>query len=284
MLIIGGRCLLVAVLASSLEAAWGREEELQERPLKTITMAAPRPRPVVGERISFHGRWFGIPVGHGWIEVADLVEIEGRQAYRIEAHGYSNALLSTFYPIHDVLRSFIDAESLQPLQVEKTQREGHYRAEEIVTFDYARGIATYRSRLNNSVKEIPIPPSVHDILSAFYWLRTHPVDPQRSITLEIYSDEKVYHTEVRPLTPITLELRRRGTFPCLMVEPKAAFKGVLVRRGRVWFYITADERRLPLLVKLTTPWGPMAGVIDPESLDGDPPIEEPELTNEAAAR
>ena len=51
-----------------------------------------------------------------------------------------------------------------------------------------------------------------------------------------------------------------------MVEPKASFKGFLVKRGRIWAYLTADEHRLPLLVKVTTPWGPMSAVLDEDSL------------------
>ena len=241
-------------------------QEVRESETPTITMAPPLRQLTVGERLSFHGRWFGIPVGNGWIEVKELASLDGRPAYHIEVQGHSNEFFSTFYLVHDVIHSYLDANTLRPLQFEKSQREGHYRAEEIVTFDYERSIATYRSLLNHSVKEISIPQRVHDIVSAFYWLRMQPVEPDRPITLDIYSDEKVYQTVVKPLKTVTLELLWRGTFPCLMVEPEAAFKGILIRRGRMWVYISADERRLPLLVKISTPWGPITGVIDPESL------------------
>ena len=93
-----------------------------------VALAQPARQIRVGERFSFHGRWFGIPVGTGWIEVKELTSIDGRPAYHIEAQGHSNALLSTFYPIHDTLHSYVDAETLQPLRFEKYQREGHYRA------------------------------------------------------------------------------------------------------------------------------------------------------------
>ncbi len=199
-----------------------------------------------------------------------LTELEGHPVYLIEAQGHSNDFLSTFYPIHDIVRSYVDTTTLQPLRFEKFQREGHYRAEEIVTFDYTRRIATYRSLLNHSVKEIEFPPQVHDILSVFYWLRTQPLKPSTSFSLEIYSDEKIYHMDVGSFKPMMLELLWRGTFPCFLVEPKATFKGIFVRRGRIWFYISTDERRIPLFVKIATPWGPMTGVLDPDSLPRHP--------------
>ncbi len=221
--------------------------------------------PIVGERLSYHGRWMGIPVGFGWIEVKGLVELDGRRAYLIETEGRSNDLLSTFYPVHDVLKTYLDADTLQPLRVEKYQREGRYRADEVVTFDYTRLIATYTSLLNHSVKEVPIPADVQDLLGACYWLRRHANQPNTTLTLNIYSDEKVFQTAFKVQDRTTLELRRRGTFDCLLIEPHAAFRGVFVRRGRLWIYLSADARRLPLFIQVATPWGPMSGVIDKSS-------------------
>lgn len=262
----------VAVLSLAATTVTSAEstQEIRERPLETIAIPRPRAAPVVGERLQFHGRWFGIPVGHGWIEVKALTELNGIPAYLIEAEGHSNDFLSVFYPVQDMLRSYLDAATLRPLRFEKFQREGHYRAEEIVTFDYAQRRAHYESLLNHSTKEIEIPDALHDIVSAFYWLRTQPTDLTHPITLQIYSDEKVYETEFQPQKMVMLELLRRGTFPCVLIEPKAAFKGVFVRRGRVWCYLSADERRLPLFVKISTPWGPMAGILDAESIQQQP--------------
>jgi hypothetical protein len=248
------------------EPLWGREPATDSNPSLPITVSAPRSQPVLGERLSFHGRWLAIPVGYGWLEVKDIVELEGRRAYHIEAQGHSNELLSAFYPIHDVVHSYLDVETLRPLRFEKSQREGRYRADEVVTFDHAKRIASYRSLLNGSVKEIPLPDQFQDLISALYWFRAQPFRPDEALTVDLYTDEKIYQTEVLVKPPILLELLKRGTFPCLVVEPKTSFKGLLVKRGRLWAYLTADEHRLPLLVKATTPWGPMSAVLDESSL------------------
>ena len=248
-----------------LSTCWGGEEA-QEVSGKPITPEAPRSDLVVGERLSYHGRWFGLPVGHGWIEVTGRTELEGRPVYQIQAFGTSNDVLSAFYPIRDTIRSYLDAETLQPIRFEKDQQEGHYRAKEVVTFDHARSVATYHSLLNQSTKKIPLPADVQDLISTFYWLRTHAVSLTEPTRLPIYSDEKVYQVEIVPIKTLRLELLKRGTFPCVLIEPKANFKGVFVRRGRVWCYISTDARRIPLFIRLTTPWGPISGVIDAESL------------------
>lgn len=258
--------LLVACCSTLLPArGWGGEES-HEHPLQSITVASPQSRPIVGERLGFHGRWVGIPVGHGFIQVKELVELEGRRAYHIEAEAHSNELLSTFYPIHDVVHSYLDVETLKPLRFEKQQREGHYRADEVVTFDPTTSRATYRSLLNHSVKEIALPTEFQDLISALYWFRTQPLHANSTALLNIYTDEKIYQTEIQIKQPILLELLKRGTFPCLVIEPRASFKGLLVKRGRIWAYVTSDAQRLPLLVKATTPWGPMTAVLDEDSI------------------
>ncbi|MBI3324444.1 MAG: DUF3108 domain-containing protein [Candidatus Omnitrophica bacterium] len=253
-------------VACAAPAAFEKAPAAPDRPLQ------------VGERLTFQGRWLGIPVGGGWIEVKELTDLNGRAVYHIEAQGYSNELLSTFYPVKDVLHSYLDAATLQPLRFEKKQREGHYRADEVVTFDYDRLVATYRSLLNGSVKEIPIGPDTHDLISSFYRLRTEPVEGRGVIAMNVYSDEKVYRMELRRLGTEILELRR-SVFSCLVVEPVASFRGVFVRRGRMVAYVTADQRRIPVLVKIATPWGLMMGILDeavisrelPASADVRPP-------------
>lgn len=260
-------CGLLAFCITAVPApGWGRAET-REPPLpEPLTVAPPNSlRPIVGERLSFQGRWLGIPIGYGWVEVKELVEVEGRQAYHIEAQGHTNEILSTFYPIHDVIHSYLDAESLTPLRFEKRQREGRYRADEVVTFDRAARKATYRSLLNQAVKEVDLPEAFQDLISALYWFRAQPLEPPQTLAVNIYTDEKIYRTKIVVGPVIRLELLKRGTFPCLLVEPKASFKGVLVKRGRVWAHLTTDEHRLPLLVNATTPWGPMSAVLDEAS-------------------
>ena len=257
--------LLLAPVIAFPDPLWSGEEA-EARYLPSITIAPPHPQPIVGERLSFQGRWIGIPVGYGWVEVKGIVDLEGRRAYHIEAEGFSNEILSTFYPIHDVVHSYLDVETLQPLRFEKHQREGRYRADEVVTFDLQHATATYRSLRNQSVKEIPLPPKFQDIISALYWFRAQAIRPNEKLVLDIYTDEKIYQAEIFVKQPMILELLKRGTFPCILVEPKASFKGLLVKRGRVWAYLSADEHRLPLLIKATTPWGMMTAVIDEESL------------------
>lgn len=258
------RAVCIALLCAAAVAPAGLVRAAEE----TLPIP-PGPAPTVGERWGFHGRWMGIPVGYGWIQVTERVQVNGRDAFHVEVHGKTNEVLSTFYPIHDEMHSYIDAQTLQPLRFEKHQREGRYRADEIVDFDAATHTAHYRSLLNGSEKTVELPEDFQDLVSAIFWLRREPLHPGRDLEVDLYTDEKIFHTPLRVGPRDLVEVLKRGTFWCVTVEPKAKFKGVLVRRARIWAYVTADERRLPLLIKATTPWGAMSAVLDESSISPD---------------
>ncbi len=260
-----GRGIIVSCLALVPLGVCSEEPEGLHAPFLPSAHAI-IPQPKVGERLSFRGWWMGFPVGNGWIEVKEVVELDGQQAYHIEAQGHSNALLSVFYPIHDVLHAYLDIDTFQPLRVEKDQQEGRYRAHEVVQFNPVTRTATYRSLLNQSVKEITLPPTFQDLISAVYWIRAQPLQPPGTLSLNLYTDEKIYETAIHVSAPRPVELLKRGTFQCVLLEPKASFKGLLVKRGRLWAYFSADAHRLPLLVRITTPWGVMSAVLDASSI------------------
>ena len=259
---LAGAVAVLGVLGAATASAGTEESDALPPPAQV--------KPVVGERLSFRGRWFTLPVGYGWIEVKAMTTVNDRPAYHIQIQGHTNDVLSAIYPIHDVVDSYLDAETLQPLQFVKNQREGHYRAHEVVTFDHAARVATYRSYLNDSEKQIPLPEAFQDLVSAIFWFRAQPLTAGRNLEVSLYTDEKFYDTKILVRGFTTLEVLKRGTFRCVELEPIARFKGLLVKRGRLWAYVTADERRLPLLVKATTPWGPMSAVLDAASLEPAP--------------
>ncbi len=225
-----------------------------------------RPHPRLGEELRYQGRWIGLHVGSGTITAKEMATIQNREAIHLVAEGRTNEVLSKFYPIQDEIHSYVDSKTLQPLQFEKKQREGRYRSDERVIFNPEKSEAEYESLLNGEKKPVRFTPPIYDLLAAIYWFRNQPLDPNTEKSIDLYSDEKIYHTKIAVGDLVNLELRGRGTFQTFLVEPKTAFKGILVKRGRLWGYLTPDRRRLPLMIKATTPWGPMSAVLDEESI------------------
>jgi hypothetical protein len=57
-----------------------------------------------------------------------------------------------------------------------------------------------------------------------------------------------YNVNIRPDLRKTLYFRPTGDVPALRLEPKPTLTVVSANRGRMWFWISDDARKLPLLV------------------------------------
>lgn len=214
------------------------------------------------ESLSFQVRWLGIPIGRGRV----IIEEEARAGFgtvrRIRAEAKANEFFSAFYPVDDRLESVVTARNYTALSSEKNIREGRYRAHERVDFEADERRALYQSFTNGSNKVLPIPGPVHDILGAFYWFRLQNVQVGDTVKTIVNTDEKNWEMTVKILRAEQVEIRGLGTFQAFVAEPAARFKGVLVKRGRAWVYFTADSRRVPIKIKLQTPYGPVVGILE----------------------
>jgi len=225
---------------------------------ETLIEIKPPPKTYrVGERYIYYIRWFGIPVGEASLAIPEITEINGRKVYHLKAEVESSKWFSMVFKIKDRLDSYVDVEGLYPLKFERYQKEGGYKAEEIMEYDHINRVATYRSLLNNTVKTMEIPQGVQDMLSCIYWIRLQEVEPGNSIFVDVNADEKNWKLEVKVLGSERIEMLNLGTYDAFLVEPIAQFKGVILRKGKMWVWISADEKRIPLILKAETPFGPV---------------------------
>ena len=50
-----------------------------------------------------------------------------------------------------------------------------------------------------------------------------------------------------------VKMGKLGTFQAFQIEPMAAFQGIFIRRGKIRGWLSADEKRLPLMMKTKVP-------------------------------
>ena len=186
----------------------------------------------------------------------------GGPAFLITAKAKSNAFLDALCPVSDTMTALVDARGFYIVRSEKNLREGRYKAHERVDFDYALKEARVESLTNGSVKTIPLEGPTQDPLSAFYWFRMQDVREGEVVRVPVTADEKNWELEVHVGKAETLEIRKKGVFEAFMIQPKAKFKGVFVKRGKAWVHLTADARRIPVKIKMNTHFGPVFGVLE----------------------
>lgn len=203
----------------------------------------------IGEYFQFSIDWNGLNGGSSLMQVQNLHTVDGHRVYRIVTKAESNSFVSRFYKVRDRAESFIDAESLVSRRFVKHLREGGYKQDLDVRFDQENRKAVYAGG-----PTVDVPAKVHDVLSAFYYVRTRPLVIGTSFTIPTHDNKKSYEMEVKVHKRERIEVPA-GKFDCILVEPVLKSEGVFQSKGSILVWLTDDERRIPVLVKSKVPVG-----------------------------
>src|SRR3989338_863019 len=104
--------------------------------LEDITISKPAKAFRVGEKLTYGIRWMGIYVGQGTLSVKEIMSLDGVEVYHIVSEARSNTFLDKIYKVRDEIHSYVDTKGLFSRKFTKKQREGNYKAEEEIVYDY----------------------------------------------------------------------------------------------------------------------------------------------------
>jgi uncharacterized protein DUF3108 len=203
----------------------------------------------IGEYFQFSIDWSGLNGGNALMQVQNMQTVDGHRAWRIVTKAESNSFVSKFYKVRDRAESFIDVDSLYTRRFEKHLREGSYKKDLAIRFDQADGKAVYENG-----KSYDVPARVHDVLSAFYYVRTCPLPEGGTISIPTHDNEKSYDMEVRVIRRERVEVPA-GKFDCVVVQPVLKSEGIFKAKGEMLVWLSDDERRIPVQVKSKVPIG-----------------------------
>jgi hypothetical protein len=199
----------------------------------------------VGEVLSYNVYWGVIAVGTSRMS-SEWVEEEGRRLLAIRMRTRSNKFLSAIYPVDDFIESVIDPATFLPVRLTEKMNEGRHHKNEITTFDHAAGKATWKSLDRDREKQFDIEADTRDLLSFMYHLRSRSecFEPGREHRFRIFVDEKLYDLILNPLAIESVDLDKFGKVSSVRFEPEAQFNGLFVRKGKLWLWVSADDRRI----------------------------------------
>ncbi len=196
----------------------------------------------LGEKLTFDIGYGFINAGYASMEVADLIEYNGRPCYQIISTANSNKFFSSFYRVEDVVTSIVDGVGLFSWYFEKKLSEGSYRAHKKYSFDQLNHRVFYEK------DTIEVPPYVQDALSILYYVRTQELKVGESIFVENFTDGKKYPLEVKVHRKETIRVKA-GKFDCIVVEPLLLSSGIFKHEGKLTVWLTDDRLKMPVLMK-----------------------------------
>jgi Protein of unknown function (DUF3108) len=173
---------------------------------------------------------------------------EKPEQWRIQSLAWCNKFFQSFYPVRDTVFSIIDARGIYPLRFEKRLHEGGYHAKVSATYDQkAHTLTTLDTTFS-------IAPFTHDVLSAFYYIRTQPLKVGDSFDLAAVSGKKKYNLRVICHGRETVKVPA-GEFRTLIVEPVLKGDGLFKAKGKLMIWVTDDAHHMPVKMESKIPVG-----------------------------
>ena len=198
------------------------------------------------ERFLFDINWGWINAGQATLELKKGAK---PNLWKIQSLAWCNKFFQAFYPVHDTIFSIIDSRGLYPVHFEKNLHEGRYEAHIRSWFDQEK----HKAWLMDTICEIE--PFTHDILSAFYFIRSQVLIPGNKFTIAAVSGKKKYNLVVKCHKRETITVPA-GKFKTIVVEPIIQGVGLFVKKkGKLTIWLSDDNSHIPIKMKSKIPVG-----------------------------
>ena len=112
-------------------------------------------------------------------------------------------------------------------------------------------------KVNNGKKDFKVPLGIQDMISSFYKARTldfSDLKKGKVFSFKCFMDDEVYDLKIKYKGTETIKIRK-GKFKCYKFVPVVQTGRYFENEEDVQFWVTADENRIPVLVKAKIPVG-----------------------------
>ncbi len=246
-MILGVKAVLFLTAASFAQDSLAfRERRISDGnvPVTRVLRSHPQTAFDVGERLVFDVGYAFITAGEAVMAIPRTDTAFGRLCYQVVFTVTSTPSFSWIYKVEDRYETILDKEGIFPWRFSQRLREGKFRRDYDATFDQYNNVAiTEQGRF-------PIPPYVHDVVSAFYYVRTLDFSrsrPGEKTRLFNFFKDTTHTLDVKFLGRQEVKVEA-GTFRCIIVEPLIKEGGLFKSEGRVLIWLTDDERKVPVKV------------------------------------
>jgi hypothetical protein len=202
----------------------------------------------VGEKLTYQIFWGPFVVGRATLEVAGIEKFDGHDCYCLVAKAKTSGLIDFLFPVDSTAESWLDCDGLFTRQYREDRTEGkHHRSSE-THYDYANKETVITDRLDGRVRRMPLDQPVQDVISSLYVMRTRKLMVDTDQTFMINAGTTNYLVTIRPDQRKSVWVRPTGDVMALRIEPTPTLNIVSANKGHMWFWVSDDARRLPLLV------------------------------------
>ena len=209
------------------------------------------PQPLrVGEKITYDISWKKLPAGKrtDWITKAET--LNGESVYHIRSEMKTRALFR-FYSFRNQQETYLNPSTLSPVRFLNQVQDRKYRA--TVTIDFREGEAQYekisqrnpKSAQKREAKVLTMPVGTQDELSTIYFLRSKQLALGKTYFFPLLVKGKLQKTTLTVERREFVKNKVLGTVRTLVLRTSEGD----------CFWITDDERRLPVKIEAKVKMG-----------------------------
>ena len=209
------------------------------------------PSPWRGEELKYGIYYSFIRAGTAYIKNRGLTTVNGRKAFLLQTTAFSAAVIDAFFKVRDINYSWLDAENFYSLGYLQSVREGGYKRDEWLIFDYPKKLfyGELQKKEDPHIISGPLDMQVLDMLSSLYFVRAQKLEVGKDIVFDIINRERQYPLVVKVLKKETVKTDA-GKFDCIVVEPQFRGEGIFVSKGKsLKIWLTDDEYKMPVKMK-----------------------------------
>ena len=199
-----------------------------------------------GEKIKYE-LYYGPLTGGYTTGTLKKERIENKDVYHAVMIAQSAGLADFLYSIKDIYESYFDAVNGLPYSSVRNVQEGSYKQLINVQFDHAKNqLISSKSGLHK------VPPSCHDILSAFYAFRSLNYNTLKDgdvIIYQTYFGDEMFQLKIRFKGKDVVKTGL-GKISCFKFAPVTEVGRAFATEDDMTIWISDDENHVPIRVKL----------------------------------
>lgn len=211
-----------------------------------------------GEKISYlaYYNWtfIWIKVGSVYFKV-DTARVNDRVIYHFISEGKSFKSHDWFFKVRDKYQSWVDPQTLRPLEFLRKTYEGGYAVNNHYLFDHTDNrIYSFTENSNKPFTRdtMDMPPCTFDVLTAIFYVRTLDYSKckvNEKIPVTMIIDNEICDLYFRYLGKETIEIKDNRKFNCLKFSVLLV-EGTIFRGGeKLFVWVTDDENKVPVMVE-----------------------------------
>lgn len=223
---------------------------------------------VPGEEIRYKIYWLGIPMAWSTTTTDTIVE-DGRELIRIRMIAQTYSAYKHIYEVDDVTEVIIDPETALPVRHDWILNEGTIHKSHLTTFFHDKKIAVFQDRISKDIREVPIESDTQEIFSFIYANRNTDIKKLAAGKHKLFVTGKLYDLELKIKDTDDIRLPDMGKVASIEIEPLAQFDGIFLRKGKVFFWISKENRRVVTCVKADVAVGKITAKLQEVKGSGD---------------